>query len=289
MAEIGVPVLGAMRRQDALATPSRHLGLVPVAERAGEALATVAALGEAVAAACDLDAVLALARSAPALGGPVWDPGAEVTVAGRRPVVAVAGGAAFSFSYTETTELLRAAGAEVVTVDPLQDEALPSGTQGLVIGGGFPEVFAADLAANHSLRQAVSGLAAAGAPIAAECAGLLYLARSLDGAPMCGLLDAEARMTGRLTLGYREAVAACDSVLLQAGSTVRGHEFHRTAVSPSSSAAPAWRWAAPDGTRRAEGFAHGAVHASYLHTHWAGNPSMASSFVHAAALAGITR
>jgi cobyrinic acid a,c-diamide synthase len=293
LSEIGVPVLGALRRHDALATPSRHLGLVPVAERSLEAVATVRALGEVVAAAVDLDAVLALARSAAPLPGPVWDPRAEVgpEIAGPRPVVAVAGGAAFTFSYAETTELLAAAGADVVTVDPLTDEYLPAGTSGLVIGGGFPEVHADRLAANQPLRTAVAALAASGAAIAAECAGLLYLARSLDGKPMCGVLPADAGMTKQLTLGYREATAMSDSILAGAGTVVRGHEFHRTACTPSAGIRAhgpnaAWRWSGPDGADRVEGFVHGTVHASYLHLHWAGVPGAATRFV-AAARSGV--
>ena len=144
--------------------------------------------------------------------------------------MAVAGGAAFTFCYTETVELLTAAGADVVTVDPLRDESLPPGTGALVLGGGFPEVHASELSANAALRGDVARLAGSGAPVAAECAGLLYLATELDGQPMCGVLDATARMTGQLTLGYRDAVAAGPSVLTPAGMAVRGHEFHRTTV-----------------------------------------------------------
>ncbi|PNG16794.1 cobyrinic acid a,c-diamide synthase, partial [Streptomyces cahuitamycinicus] len=195
----------------------------------------------------------------------------------RTPVVAVAGGSAFTFSYAEHGELLAAAGAEVVTFDPLRDEELPEGTRGLVIGGGFPEVYAAELSANKPLRKAVAALADSGAPLAAECAGLLYLCRELDGLPMCGVLDAGARMTERLTLGYRDAVAVGDSVLAAAGTRMRGHEFHRTAVEPGSGAEPAWGVRGP--RPRVEGFVQRGVHASYLHTHWASEPGVARRFV----------
>ncbi|MGY1787019.1 cobyrinate a,c-diamide synthase [Geodermatophilus sp. SYSU D00698] len=277
----GVPVLGAVRRLDALGTPSRHLGLVPAAERSTEALATVRRLGEVVAAAVDLDAVLRLARSAPGLDGPPWDPAAEVTAVAGRPRIAVAGGPAFTFGYAENAELLAAAGAEVVPVDPLRDEALPAGTAGLVVGGGFPEVYADQLSANTPLRDAVAALAAGGGPVAAECAGLLYLSRELDGAPMCGVLDVATAMTPRLTLGYRAAVALSDSVLAAAGTRVRGHEFHRTHALPGAGPTPAWRW--PGGAP--EGFVAGSVHASYLHLHWAGSPALAARFVAACAAA----
>ncbi|WAP55329.1 cobyrinate a,c-diamide synthase [Streptomyces sp. S465] len=286
----GVPVFGALRRTRAVRAPSRHLGLVPVAERHAEAVDSVAVLAARVREGCDLDGLLALARSAPPLSGPVWDPEEEIrratgpatgagAPAGRegRPVVAVAGGAAFTFSYAEHTELLAAAGARVVPFDPLRDERLPEGTGGLVIGGGFPEVYAPELSANEPLRAAVAQLAASGAPIAAECAGLLYLARSLDGEPMCGVLAAEARMSERLTLGYREAVAVSDTSLAAAGTRVRGHEFHRTAIEPGAGPEPAWGLVHPE--RRTEGFAQGDVHASYLHVHWASIPGAAARFV----------
>lgn len=280
--ESGVPVLGALRRAPAVHTPSRHLGLVPVAERSTEALDAVAAQATQVREGCDLEALLALARSAPPLTEEAWDPTASCPPAerqpsGPRPVVAVAGGAAFTFSYAEHTELLTAAGADVVTFDPLRDEKLPPGTAGLVIGGGFPEMYAPELSANEPLRKAVADLAASGAPVAAECAGLLYLSRSLDGKPMCGVLAAEARMSERLTLGYREAVAIADNPLAAAGTRVRGHEFHRTVIEPGAGGTPAWGFTAPE--RRVEGFATGGVHASYLHVHWAGAPGTAERFV----------
>jgi cobyrinic acid a,c-diamide synthase len=282
--EVGTPVLGALRRADAVAAPSRHLGLIPAAERRAEALASVEALAALIAGHIDLEAVLALARSAPPLAAEPWTPGAQDPVPGR-PVVALAGGPAFSFSYAETAELLTGAGAEVVTVDPLRDEKLPPGTRGLVVGGGFPEVYAAELSANEPLRLAVASLAAVGQPIVAECAGLLWLCRTLDDAPMCGVLDADAAMTPTLTLGYRDAVALSDSPLAEAGTRITGHEFHRTTVhprsglllSPAGGAAWAWRGADP------EGFATANVQASYLHLHWAGRPSIARRVVAAAA------
>jgi cobyrinic acid a,c-diamide synthase len=277
--EIGVPVLGVLHRHDAVAAPSRHLGLVPAVERRAEAVDAVKALAEVVTASVNLDAVLAVAKSAPPFAATPWSPAAE-TPAATRPVVAVAGGAAFSFGYAETVELLRGAGAEVALFDPLHDPGLPAGTRGLVVGGGFPEVYAAQLSANEPLRAEVAALAATGAPIAAECAGLLWLCRSLDGAAMCGAIDAEATMTDKLTLGYRDAVAVSPSWLAPVGSRVTGHEFHRTAVvAGAGPATPAWAWrdAAP------EGFVAGGVHASYLHLHWAGQPHFAARLVSACA------
>ncbi len=282
---VGVPVLGVLRRAPQVDTPSRHLGLVPVAERRSEAVDAVAAMAAQVSDGCDLEALVGLARAAGPLpgGSAPWTPGPVPThhptrSDKRSPLrVAVAGGAAFTFSYAEHSELLAASGAEVVTFDPLRDEELPEGTAGLVVGGGFPEVYAAELSANEPLRKAVAELALSGAPVAAECAGLLYLCRELDGLPMCGVLDASARMSERLTLGYRDAVAVTDSALAVAGTRMRGHEFHRTVVEPGAGAAPAWGMRAPE--RRVEGFVERGVHASYLHTHWASEPGVARRFV----------
>ncbi len=274
--ELDMPVLGALRRDDAVAAPSRHLGLVPAAERADAAVSTVDRLGAAIAAAVDLEAVVALARTAGPLGGSPWVPTPHSSP--TRPVVAIAAGPAFTFSYAETAELLAAAGAEVVPFDPLHDSHLPERTAAVVIGGGFPEMHAQALSANEILRKEVAALAAAGGPIAAECAGLLYLARELDGHPMCAVLDAAGQMTPKLSLGYRDASAPADSVLLlAAGTAVTGHEFHRTVVEPRSGPVAAWSM---DGA--AEGFAGGSVHASYLHLHWAGKPEIAQRFVAAA-------
>ena len=168
-----------------------------------------------------------------------------------------------------------------MTFDPVRDEKLPDDVHGLVIGGGFPEEHAADLSANACLRAEVAALAAAGAPVIAECAGLLYLSRSLDGHPMCGVLEVDTAMTSRLTLGYRDAVAVTASPLGPAGTQAHGHEFHRTAVRPSGLTVNAWRWQDRDGVVT-EGFVRGRVHASYLHTHWNGVPGAAGRVVAAA-------
>jgi cobyrinic acid a,c-diamide synthase len=255
---------------------------VPVAERAAAASQAIARLAALVTESVDLATVLTLASTAGPLPAAPWDPRTALTERppaerGHAPVVAVAGGAAFTFCYTETVELLTAAGAEVVTVDPLRDETLPAGTRALVLGGGFPEVHASELSANERLRAGVARLAGSGAPVAAECAGLLYLSTDLDGLPMCGVIDASARLTGRLTLGYRDATAPGTSVLAPAGTPVRGHEFHRTTVAARNHGTPAWTFGGQD-----EGFVRSGVHASYLHLHWAGYPAMARRLVHAA-------
>lgn len=269
----GLPVVGALPRAADMQIPSRHLGLVPAPERDREARTSVSAIARLVASTCDLGAILRIAATAPALAATPWSaPAAVGSPVPGRPTVAVAAGAAFTFSYAETTELLAAAGAQVVTVDPVRDERLPDGARALVLGGGFPEVHARELSANAPLRADIARLAAAGAPVVAECAGLLYLARSLDGQPMCAVLPVEAHMTGRLTLGYREATRSD-------GSPVHAHEFHRTACTPAAGDSPAYTLA--DG--RPTGFTQAGVHASYLHVHWARTPHLARDLVARAA------
>ncbi|HLS78168.1 MAG TPA: cobyrinate a,c-diamide synthase [Nocardia sp.] len=310
-ARVGLPVLGALPRMAELEVPSRHLGLIPAVEHGSAATVAVAAMTDLVAAHVDLAAVAALARGT--VSGPAWDPGGEIARAvavsearapgaavrdagveaasapggfasppAGEPLVAIAGGPAFTFGYAEHRELLAAAGARVEVFDPLRDE-LPAGTAGLVLPGGFPEEHAAALAANTPLLAQVGAQAAAGLPIHAECAGLLYLTRSLDGHALAGVVDADAEFGPRLTLGYRDAVAVADSPLWRAGERVRGHEFHRTRLVRADTSRPAWGWRDPSGSAVREGLLSHRVHASYLHTHPAGNPVATARFVAAAA------
>lgn len=280
VARTGVPVVGVLPKAADIEAPSRHLGLVPAAERP-ESAAALDSLAELIAEHVDLDAVRAIAASAPDLDAEPWEPSAVVRPPsgagdGRRPVIAVAGGRAFTFLYPETLELLRAAGCEPVSFDPMTDAALPPGTAGIYLGGGFPEMYPLELAGNAALRADLARAIAAGTPTVAECAGLLYLSRAVDGHPMVGALDVEAAMTPRLTLGYREAVAPADTFLAAAGTRVTGHEFHRTALLPQPDAG-AW-----DVGGRPDGLASGTVHAAYLHVHWAGYPALAERFAAAA-------
>ncbi|TGN63549.1 cobyrinate a,c-diamide synthase [Nocardioides eburneiflavus] len=315
-----VPVLGILQRDDGIEAPSRHLGLVPAAERA-DAAAALDRLAAQIAERVDLEQVVRLARAAPGLDGVPWSPSAALgfdTVAARpaqpagdggaRPAqpasvsspsveqgalapvskpgssarIAVAGGRAFTFRYAETVELLRAAGAEVVELDPLTDTRLPEGTTGLYLGGGFPEMHAAELGANDRLRRDLRTAVARGLPTVAECAGLLYLCESVQGpdgtpVPMVGAIGATAEMAPRLTLAYRTATAATDNLLARVGEQVTGHEFHRTHLTTPTAGDAAWLMPDPAGV------ATPSLHASYLHTHWAGHPQLAARFVAAAA------
>jgi cobyrinic acid a,c-diamide synthase len=284
----GIPVLGVLDRNDGIAAPSRHLGLIPAQER-DDARAALDILAGQIAGRVDLDQLLRIARSARDLEGTAWDPAAEVRewllppLRSRSPVVAVAGGRAFTFRYTETDELLRAAGLDPVVFDPVVDTSLPDETAGIYLGGGFPEVHAVGLSANEAMRNALRAAVQAGVPTVAECAGLLYLCAAVDGAPMVSALPATASMTSKLTLSYRSAIMPTDSVLAPAGFRVTGHEFHRTVVDPARGGLPAWLVDGVPVGFQMDPAETGlpTVHASYLHTHWAGYPLLAANFAHA--------
>lgn len=283
----GLPVLGVLPRDAGVQAPSRHLGLVPTAER-DDAAAALDRLAALITEHVVLPEVLAIARAAAPLPGAAWDPAAAVRPPSTaRPVVAIAAGRAFTFRYPETDELLRAAGCEPVPFDPLSDPALPHGTAGIYLGGGFPEEYAAELAGNAGLLADLRAAIGAGVPTVAECAGLLYLARAVDGVSMVGAVAVEAAMFPRLTLGYRTATAATDTVLAPAGTRVTGHEFHRTGLVTDLPGAAAWRLGdLPDGSVDGcsldpAGSGSPTLHAAYLHTHWAGHPGLAQRFADA--------
>lgn len=276
LAQVGLPLLGAVPRSNDLVVPSRHLGLVPAAEQEA-AQSVVDAAAALVAQHVDLDALLSVAGAATPLAAEPWSPTAALGLSPplpsppgpptRRPRIAIAGGRAFTFRYAETTELLEAAGCDLVEFDPLVAPSLPRATAALYLGGGFPEVFATQLATNTSLLAGIRDAVTSGLPTYAECAGLLYLCRSLDGHPMVGALPLTARMSEDLTLGYGEFTAPRAGLLLCTGETYRYHAFHRTLVEPATG----------------EPHLGPTVHASYHHTHWAGYPAHAHRLAQAAA------
>lgn len=278
LAPLEVPVLGALHRDDRLAWRDRHLGLVPVVENPGAVAAALDRLAAAVAESCDLTSLVALASSAAPLAvAPL--PGARPTGPAR---IAVAGGSAFSFSYPDNLERLTEAGAELLAFDPASDPTLPGGTQGLYAGGGFPEVFLERLSANVALLSEVRSRARAGMVTWAECGGLLWLTRALDSRPLCGVLPAEARMTKKLSLGYRRARTLSATPVAPGGSEQRGHEFHYSVVDPPG------RALSLEGRSGSTlgGFASPTLLASYLHLHLGADPAPAERFVAAAASGG---
>jgi cobyrinic acid a,c-diamide synthase len=275
----GIPVLGAVPRVAELAVPSRHLGLITAVEHGTRARAAVDAMADLIATHVDIAAVAALAAAS--VSAEPWSPHGAPDGRTGRPVVAVAAGKAFSFGYAEHSEVLLAAGAQVAEFDPLTD-VLPTGTAALILPGGFPEQYPAELSANTALRRQVRELASH-APVYAECAGLTYLMADLDGHPMCGVLAGSARFTDRLTLGYRDAVAVTDSTSHTAGQRAVGHEFHRTTVDFAIDYPPAWVYRGGAGQTVRDGAVDRGVHASYLHTHPAAPGGAVERFVaHAA-------
>jgi cobyrinic acid a,c-diamide synthase len=271
LAGLSTPVLGALHRDDRFAWRERHLGLVPVAEHPAEVEAAIDRLAAAITERLDLDGIVRLASGAS--GRSVPEPPLPDRVGAAQ--IAVAAGPAFSFCYPDNLEALAAAGAELVPFDPCKDRAVPDGCSGLLLGGGFPEVFGAQLAGNRPLLDEVRRRAGRDLAVWAECGGLLWLSQSLDGRPMAGVLDTATRMTDRLTLGYRTARTAVATPLGPPDTEVRGHEFHYSSASPAGEAlhVAGYRGAAP------QGFGGPRLLASYVHAHLGSAPDLAAAFV----------
>ncbi len=286
------PVLGGLLENAELTFPERHLGLRTAAEDAVPE-ERFAACGARAAETIGLDAVLRIARFSPPL------PRAEASVpsvapapAARRVRLALAHDAAFHFYYDDNLRRLEALGAELVRFSPIADAALPSGTDGVLLGGGYPEAHAAALAANVSLRADLTRFAAAGGPIYAECGGLMYLTRALrtlDGTThaMVGLLPGVAVMHPRLrALGYVEVETQAPTLLGGPGLRFRGHQFRYSELAFEADADAAVPAATVYSVRRRrsgevvpEGYLAGNVLGSYVHAHWASNPQIPANFV----------
>lgn len=284
-AATGLPVLGAFPRDDSLALPERHLGLVPTAESspAPEFMERLAVTAERCLA---LDRLWAMAETRPLpLDQGHLFPTEPVA---RRARIAIARDRAFNFYYEDSLDLLRAWGADLVPFSPLADTALPPGTQGVYVGGGFPELFARELAENHAMHASLRRVARQGLPVYGECGGLMYLGQALTDIagrrhPLVGLVPVASAMTrGRVTLGYRSVTARRSSPLLPKGQQVRGHEFHYSELSePVRDATAAYVVAEHEGAP--EGYVAGSVLASYIHLHMGSDPAIARRFVDACA------
>ena len=228
-AECGVPVLGYVESDDAVALESRHLGLVMAGE-VPDLPGRLDALADALEQTIDIDALIALADGASELE---FEPSAIEPVCGEGAcTIAVARDEAFCFYYDESLELLRRLGARLAFFSPLRDEALPADADAVYLGGGYPELHASELAANGEMLASIRSAYEAGMPVFAECGGFLYLKEWLDDPdgmrwPMAGLLDGGARYAGRLTrFGYIEMTARCDGMGISVGDVLRAHEFH---------------------------------------------------------------
>ena len=281
-ARTGLPVLGAIPRSEEAAIPERHLGLVPDVETPA-ATRWFDGLAELAARHLDLDALLTLAAPvAAAAVAPQVFPSSTVAPRAR---IAIARDEAFHFYYQDSLDLLEAHGAELCPFSPLADPALPE-CDAIYIGGGFPELFAADLARNEAMHAAIRDAAARGLPVYGECGGLMYLGGGIvdfEGVRhgMVGIVPAESVMqSSRLTLGYRE-VESCGTALLPAGERMRGHEFHWSSLAtPPIDASAAYRVLDQDG--RADGYRAGSVTATYVHAHLATRADLAPNFIAAA-------
>ena len=282
---IGIPVLGCIYRNDAISMPERHLGLTPVTEHNAQDM--IAELCGQISKQVDIAKIISIANSAPELCTMIENPQA---IAQSSPIVriGVAQDEAFSFYYPESLEILKTMGAEIVPFSPLNDTHLPN-VDGLVFGGGFPEMFVSQLADNLSMRQSIADACKAGIPVYAECGGFMYLTQKMmdfdeKQYEMVGVIPASCSMQSKLqTVGYVEAMALTDNILCSAGDLMRGHEFHFSLMVNEISAKP-FPWAfefkkVRTGAIYPGGYVHGNILASYLHMHFAGNEQAAERFI----------
>lgn len=286
-AYVAMPLLGGLSRNDGLRVPERHLGLA-TAEDHPLSPDQVDRLADAVETGLNLDRLLGLL---PEIRNSFEAPSLPVTLPSRRVRVGVARDRAFCFYYPENLELLEAAGAEVVFFSPLTDTDLPAGIDGLYLGGGYPELHAQVLADNHRMREAIHTQSLRGMPIYGECGGFMVLCRELEDVegrlfPMCGCFPFKTRMQSRLkALGYREVTLTDDTVLGKAGRTIRGHEFHYSALAdpdPGKAAATVYSVAARAGGHRTdEGYLVHRTLGSYVHLHFGSRPECAEAFADA--------
>ncbi len=294
-----LPILGVLRRQDNITIPDRHLGLVPTAEITQldilidqlatlgdtcfnwECLLPLLQIGDRRQAAADS---AKFERRFPPLKALKESRQRNYFISSSPVRLAVARDRAFSFYYPDNLELFTELGAELVFWSPLDSE-LPEDVQGLYFGGGFPEVFAPQLAENYPAREGVLKALQAGMPTYAECGGLMYLSQQIvdfNGQPwsMVGAIPTTAIMGSRLTLGYRQATALQDSPLLSASWVVWGHEFHRSHLSeiPTKPLFETRGYNARS-SPTLEGWHLYNIHASYIHLHFGGHPEIAVRFL----------
>ncbi len=276
-----VELLGGLAREADFVIPERHLGLY-MGDEAPLSAAALERLATEVTAAIDLDRLLALAATA--APQPVPAPSfVAVAAAAPRVRLGVARDAAFCFYYEDNLALLAAAGAELLEFSPLTDSELPSGLDGIYLGGGYPEMYAGQLADNRAMRDTIRRWSEAGRPLYAECGGFMYLCEAIsDGEgrsfPMAGIFPTTARMPAdRAVLGYREVTLTAPGLLGPAGSRLRGHEFHYSTIDPMPDEIErVYRLA--DG--RAEGYTrHRHTLGSYLHLHFGASPETAGHVV----------
>lgn len=267
--ETGLPVLGFLPKLPEAVIGSRHLGLYTAAE-VENLQQKLALLADAAEEHIDWPRLLALCeKEPPALPVQPETPPARVRIA-------VAQDEAFCFTYAETLETFRDAGAEVVFFSPLRDTALPENIGGLYLPGGYPELHARELSENTSLLREIKQKIESGLPTAAECGGFLYLGQSLTDAegqswPMAGVLPGEAKDAGRLVrFGYAALSADSDSLLFRAGESFPIHEFHHWDSTANGTALAAKK--PVGGAEWRCGFVNEHFYAGFPHLYWAGTP-----------------
>jgi cobyrinic acid a,c-diamide synthase len=274
-------VIGVLGRDEALTIPARHLGLHMDSDQPLSASA-IHRLVEWMEQGVDIDRLLALGQGA----GPAASQQRQALepVTGSRVRMGVARDTAFCFYYQDNLDLLTALGAELVPFSPATDAALPRGLDGLYFGGGYPELHAAQLAANRGMQEDIRAFAGEHRPVYAECGGFMYLTRALtdlDGVrhPMVGLFAGEAIMHRRLQrLGYQRVRQVCPTLFGPAGTMLHGHEFHYSSLLDETILGPG-AYQLDDG--RVEGYQQGRVLGGYVHLHWGGTPEAASCLVRA--------
>ena len=267
--ETGLPVLGFLPKLPEAVIGSRHLGLYTAAE-VENLQQKLALLADAAEEHIDWPRLLALCeKEPPALPEKAPQPPARVRIA-------VAQDEAFCFTYAETLEAFRDAGAEVVFFSPLRDTALPENIGGLYLPGGYPELHARELSENTSLLREIKQKIESGLPTAAECGGFLYLGQSLTDAegqswPMAGVLPGEAKDAGRLVrFGYAALSADSDSMLFRAGESFPIHEFHHWDSTANGTALAAKKPVGGAAWRCGSVNEH--FYAGFPHLYWAGTP-----------------
>lgn len=270
-------VLGSVPKDTALVLESRHLGLMTAGETGSGWPDFVKRAGDVMEEHLGLDALLRSAKI------PV--PAIELSPApGIRARIAVASDNAFCFYYRENLDILAASGAELVYFSPLSDRSLPEGTDGVYIGGGYPELHSKALEGNRLLRDEVRRMVEQGMPVYAECGGLMYLGKAIekDGrtSRMAGVFPWTTKLLSRRkALGYREVTLTEDCPFLKKGK-IRGHEFHYSEISGAAGTGTAYRVTGADEDYE-EGFVYKNALASYMHLHFASNAAFAAGFVKA--------
>ncbi|MEN6564704.1 MAG: cobyrinate a,c-diamide synthase [Veillonellales bacterium] len=278
----GIRVLGCLFRNDALMMPERHLGLTPVTEHAADE--TIAAMGRQISQQVDMKQLIDIARQAVWLPEPVPSRHNQLTPKVR---IGVAQDDVFSFYYPESLEVLAALGAELVPFSPLSGRLIPPDVDGLILGGGFPEMFVQQLSQNQSMKESILQAYGNNMPILAECGGLMYLARQIidfngQAFDMVGAIPAVCKMEKKLqTVGYVEATALSDNLLCPGGDILRGHEFHFSRMI-AEQAHDSWAFQIKKmrtGIVYPAGFVKKNLLASYLHLHFSGNEKAAKRLV----------